>query len=65
MGNRLAPSLPTPKQIETVYAAVRAVHPNARIARVGPEGITFDYPDSSKAWEQEWQGKPFSAEGGT
>jgi len=64
MARRGAPSLPTQHQIKEVHEAVAALHPGARIARVGPEGIEFYYPDNNAASGADWRGKPFSAEGG-
>lgn len=58
-----SPKMPTPHQIEEVHKAVTALHPGARIARVGPEGIEFTYPDAANAPGSEWRGRPFSAEG--
>ena len=62
MPGRPSPSLPTPKQIRAVHEAVAALHPGARIVKVGPEGVTFDYPDSSAPREGDWRGRPFSAD---
>ena len=63
MGRASAPQMPTPRQIREAAEAVAAIHPGARIARVGPEGIEFHYPDAAAAPGGEWRGKPFSAEG--
>jgi hypothetical protein len=63
MGNRPAPSLPTPKQIRDVHEIIAELYPGARIAKVGPEGITFIYPDAPVISGDQWRGKPFSAEG--
>lgn len=60
MSRRPAPSLPTPDQIRKAFEAVAALSPGARIARVGPEGVTFEYPDASKGDGNVWAGKPFS-----
>lgn len=61
MARRAAPSMPTERQIQDAFRAVSLVHPGARIARVGPEGITFEYPEGRKA-AGNWDRKPFSAE---
>lgn len=42
-----APSLPTARQIREAVKAVLDVCPDARVARVGPEGVTFRYPDEA------------------
>ena len=57
-----APSLPTPKQVRDLHETVSALHPGARIVRVGPEGVAFDYPDAAArtAAADAWAGKPFS-----
>lgn len=57
-----APSMPTSHQIEEAHRAVAAIFPSVRIRAVGPEGVTFDYPDEINA-DSAWQGKPFSADG--
>lgn len=44
MPRTAAPSMPTERQIRDALKAVALVHPDARIARVGPEGVTFEYP---------------------
>lgn len=62
MARRSAPSMPTERQIQDAAKAVALVHPDARIARVGPEGITFEYPQG-RAAAGAWANKPFSAEG--
>ena len=56
---RAAPSMPTPRQIRAAWEAVKALHPDARIARVGPEGVEFVYPDASASGDDRWKGKPF------
>lgn len=60
MSARLSPSLPTPKQIRDVHDAVSALHPGARIIRIGPEGLTFEYPDTTKPASVAWEGRAFS-----
>ena len=62
MGNRPAPSLPTPKQIKATAEAVQALHPGAVIGRVGPEGVSFIYPDQITLNGDDWRGQPFSAD---
>lgn len=61
MSKPSAPSMPTARQIEDAYKAVASVHRGARIARVGPEGITFEYPDATTG-HSDWQGRPFTAD---
>jgi len=63
MARVAAPSLPTPSQIKAVHQTVAQLFPGGRIARVGPEGVTFDYPDAPSSSGDDWRGKPFSAEG--
>lgn len=46
MARPFAPSMPTERQIQNAHKAVSQVYPGVRIARVGPEGVTFEYPDS-------------------
>lgn len=53
--------MPTERQIQEAHKAVATLHPGARIARVGPEGVTFEYPDNLSAGSQ-YQGKPFAPE---
>lgn len=60
MARPAAPSLPTEKQILDAYKAVSSLHPDAKILRVGPDGVTFDYGD--KAGASGWEDRPFSAE---
>lgn len=62
MARPAAPSMPTERQIQDAFNAVALVHPGARIVRVGPEGITFEYPEGRKQADP-WHGKPFSAGG--
>lgn len=57
-----APSMPTERQIQDAFKAVTLVHPGARIARVGPEGVTFEYPEGRRS-AGNWDHKPFSADG--
>jgi len=61
MPTRRSPSLPTQKQIRDVQETVAEMHPNARILSIGPNGITFEYPDAAIPIESQWRGKPFSA----
>lgn len=42
-----APSMPTKHQISEVHRIVTELHPDARIVRVGPEGVTWGYPDGT------------------
>lgn len=62
MARPAAPSMPTERQIQDAHKAVTLLHPAARIARVGPEGVTFEYPEGRKHADN-WQSKPFSADG--
>lgn len=62
MSRPAAPSMPTERQIQDAHKVVAAINPGARIARVGPEGVTFDYPEGRKP-SGNWDHKPFSAEG--
>lgn len=57
-----APSMPTKKQVQEIAQIVRSLHPNARISRIGPEGVTFAYPDSGSLDVETWKGRPFTAE---
>ncbi|MBU2962726.1 hypothetical protein KO516_18215 [Citreicella sp. C3M06] len=43
MAKAAAPSMPTPRQIEDAWKAVRALEPRARIVSVGPDGVKFGY----------------------
>lgn len=56
-----SPSMPTKRQIEEAYRVARDLCPGVRIKGVGPEGVTFDYPDRDGA-SNEWEGKPFSGD---
>lgn len=47
MGSKPAPSMPTPKQINAAHKHVTELCPDARIIRVGPDGIAFGYPGES------------------
>lgn len=62
MSRTASPSMPTERQIAQAFKVVTTLHPNARIARVGPEGVSFEYPDGAKAKSQNWDNRPFSAE---
>lgn len=53
-----APSMPTARQIQEAHETVCALYPAARIARVGPEGVTFDYPEAS-AGDARYANLPF------
>lgn len=44
MSRPAAPSFPTPKQISDTNETVAKLYPDARIARVGPNGVEFWYP---------------------
>lgn len=56
-----APSMPTENQIKEAFKVVAALSPGARIARVGPEGVVFDYPDAAQL-DSQYRGKPFAPE---
>lgn len=56
-----SPSMPTKRQIEEAFQVARDLCPGARIKGVGPEGVTFDYPERDSA-VSEWEGKPFSGD---
>lgn len=45
MGRPSAPSMPTEKQVREAFAVVQALCPGARIKSVGPDGVTYLYPD--------------------
>ena len=59
MSRPSAPSMPTENQIKEAHKIVSALSPGARIARVGPEGVVFEYPDAARP-ENQYQGKPFA-----
>lgn len=60
MARPSAPSMPTERQIQDALKAVSSAHPGARIVRVGPEGVTFEYPEG-RAASDIWAHKPFAA----
>lgn len=62
MSKPLAPSMPTPRQIQEIYRAVAEVQPGVRIVGVGPEGVTFGYGDTAPK-DNAWQGQPFTPGG--
>jgi len=37
--------MPTEKQVREAFAVVQALCPGARIKSIGPDGITYLYPD--------------------
>lgn len=59
MSRPSAPSMPTENQIKEVHKVVAALSPGARIARVGPEGVAFEYPDTAQSSDQ-YSGQPFA-----
>ena len=61
MPRQTAPALPTEKSIEMALQVVRKSFPNARIKRIGPEGVEFDYPNDAPVSDSEYRGKPFGA----
>ena len=60
MARRPAPSMPTKIQVKEIFETVKALHPGARIKAVGPDGVTFDYPDVSALDTSNWKDKPFT-----
>ena len=42
-----APSMPTEHQIKKAHETVVSLHPDARIASVGPDGVKFEYPEQA------------------
>jgi hypothetical protein len=59
MSRSPAPSMPTERQIQEAHRAVTSLHPGARIERVGPEGVTFVYPEG-KTGRIEFENQPFA-----
>tara|TARA_R110000868_G_scaffold282434_1_gene542681 strand:- start:178 stop:342 length:165 start_codon:yes stop_codon:yes gene_type:complete len=51
--------MPTKRQIEEAFQVARELCPGVRIRGVGPDGVTFEYPEDSSV-KSEWDGKPFS-----
>jgi len=47
MSKPAAPSMPTEHQVKVMHKAVTELCPAARIKRVGPNGVEFDYPSDS------------------
>lgn len=43
MSRTAAPAMPTEKQIRDLYQLVSTISPEAKISRIGPDGVTFDY----------------------
>ncbi len=43
MSRPVAPSLPTEKQVRDIYEIVSSFRADARIVRIGPDGVTFEY----------------------
>lgn len=54
-----APSMPTERQIRDANKLMKELYPNARISRIGPEGVTFDYP-AEGAHDPKWD-RPFGS----
>lgn len=44
-------SMPTEAQVKRALKIVQDIDPNARILRIGPEGVTFDYQDAGDSDE--------------
>ena len=61
MSRPAAPAMPTETQIREAHKVVAALTPGARIARVGPEGIVFEYPDTANP-DSQFRGAPFAPE---
>jgi hypothetical protein len=61
MSRPAAPSMPTERQIKEAHEIVASLFPGARIKRVGPDGIEYDYPDT-KGGDPKWSGQPFGAD---
>lgn len=57
-----APSLPTEEQIRKAHTTVAALCPGVRIKQVGPDGVTFEYPDAPGSAANGYIGKPFAPE---
>ena len=63
MSRPAAPSMPTAKQVREARDLVLSIDPNAKILRVGPDGVTFSYDRGGPTGPMKsWAGKPFSAE---
>ena len=60
MTRRPAPSMPTRTQVKEIFDTVSSLHPGARIKAVGPDGVTFDYPDAAALDTSNWKDKPFT-----
>ncbi len=45
MSKPIAPSMPTPRQIREALGVIRETFPDAKVKRVGPDGIEFAYGD--------------------
>lgn len=61
MPRTAATSIPTSRQIQETHKTVVSIHPDARISRVGPDGIVFEYPADARKQGSQFEGKPFSA----
>lgn len=44
MPARPSPTLPTPAKVREHVDLVRELFPGARVKRIGPDGVEFDYP---------------------
>ena len=60
MSRPAAPSMPTEKQIREVSEVMAKLNPEAKIHRIGPDGVTFVYGEEFSF--QAWSNEPFSAE---
>lgn len=68
MSRPAAPSMPTEKQIRDLYEVVSTLSPGAKISRIGPDGVTFNYrvnedDDSGGSGSGGFPDRPFSARG--
>jgi hypothetical protein len=52
--------MPTRTQVKEIFDTVSSLHPGARIKAVGPDGVTFDYPDAAALDTSNWKDKPFT-----
>lgn len=52
--------MPTEKQIRDLSELMSKLNPDAKIHRIGPDGVTFVYDDQLSF--QSWADEPFSAE---
>jgi len=60
MSRPSAPSMPTERQIRDLSELMSKLKPDAKIHRIGPDGVTFIY-DGELSFRS-WADEPFSAE---